>query len=58
MDLDPYNCAPGGCRWILLAPDAESARGLVLVQALADEWGVAPRLSPRKTVQAEIGVSP
>ncbi|WP_089101819.1 ATP-binding protein [Streptomyces hyaluromycini] len=41
-----------------LAPDAESGRGLVLVEALADKWGVAPGLSPRKTVWAEIGVSP
>ncbi|RPE42872.1 anti-sigma regulatory factor (Ser/Thr protein kinase) [Streptomyces sp. Ag109_O5-1] len=38
--------------------DAESGRGLVLVDALADKWGVAPGLSPRKTVWAEIGVSP
>ncbi|WP_458244490.1 ATP-binding protein [Streptomyces sp. MAI_2237] len=34
--------------------DAESGRGLVLVEALADKWGVAPGLSPRKTVWAEI----
>ncbi|MEU2620546.1 ATP-binding protein [Streptomyces sp. NPDC007157] len=42
----------------LPAPDAESGRGLVLVEALADKWGVAPGLSPRKTVWAEIGVPP
>ncbi|MER6268338.1 ATP-binding protein [Streptomyces sp900105755] len=40
-----------------LGPDAESGRGLVLVAALADKWGVAPGLAPRKTVWAEIGVS-
>ncbi|MFE4966914.1 ATP-binding protein [Streptomyces sp. NPDC056660] len=40
------------------SPDAESGRGLVLVEALADKWGVAPGLSPRKTVWAEISVSP
>ncbi|MER7839402.1 ATP-binding protein [Streptomyces sp. NPDC096040] len=40
----------------LLAPDAESGRGLVLVEALADKWGVAPGLPPRKTVWAEISV--
>ncbi|MEU9395601.1 ATP-binding protein [Streptomyces sp. NPDC048324] len=34
--------------------DGESGRGLVLVDALADTWGVAPGLSPRKTVWAEI----
>ncbi|MET7476299.1 ATP-binding protein [Streptomyces sp. NPDC005648] len=36
------------------APDAESGRGLVLVDALADKWGVAPGLPPRKTVWAEV----
>ncbi|MGW4875857.1 ATP-binding protein [Streptomyces sp. NPDC004262] len=41
-----------------LTPDAESGRGLMLVEALADKWGVAPGLSPRKTVWAEIDVSP
>lgn len=40
------------------APDAESGRGLVLVEALADKWGVAPGLSPRKSVWAEVDVSP
>ncbi|MET9081198.1 ATP-binding protein [Streptomyces sp. NPDC004237] len=39
-------------------PDAESGRGLVLVEALADKWGVAPGPSPRKSVWAEIDVSP
>ncbi|TQJ74852.1 ATP-binding protein [Streptomyces sp. SLBN-31] len=34
--------------------EAESGRGLVLVDALADKWGVVPGLSPRKTVWAEI----
>ena len=38
----------------LPAPDAESGRGLVLVDALADKWGVAPGLPPRKTVWAEV----
>ncbi|MFF7645470.1 ATP-binding protein [Streptomyces canus] len=42
----------------LPAPDAESGRGLVLVAALADRWGVAPGPRPRKTVWAEIGLSP
>ncbi|MFF7982241.1 ATP-binding protein [Streptomyces sp. NPDC007901] len=42
----------------LPAPEAESGRGLVLVEALADKWGVAPGLSPRKSVWAEIDVSP
>ncbi|MFE0518515.1 ATP-binding protein [Streptomyces sp. NPDC058954] len=38
----------------LPSPEAESGRGLVLVDALADKWGVAPGLPPRKTVWAEI----
>jgi anti-sigma regulatory factor (Ser/Thr protein kinase) len=35
-------------------PDGESGRGLVLVAALADRWGVTPGLPPRKTVWAEL----
>lgn len=36
------------------APDAESGRGLLIVGALADRWGVAPGPPPRKTVWAEL----
>ncbi|MGI5376299.1 ATP-binding protein [Streptomyces sp. CA-251387] len=39
-------------------PDAESGRGLAIVEALADRWGVAPGLPPRKTVWAEVDLSP
>ncbi|MFB7509319.1 ATP-binding protein [Streptomyces broussonetiae] len=39
-----------------VAPDAESGRGLLLVDALADRWGVAEGPTPRKTVWAEITV--
>lgn len=37
-------------------PDAgaESGRGLLLVEALADRWGVAEERFPRKTVWAEL----
>ncbi|MER8222066.1 ATP-binding protein [Streptomyces sp. NPDC094143] len=35
-------------------PDAEPGRGLLLVDALADRWGVTPGPPPRKTVWAEI----
>ncbi|MFG2791603.1 ATP-binding protein [Streptomyces sp. NPDC048419] len=42
----------------LPASDTESGRGLVLVDALADKWGVAPGLPPRKTVWAEVALSP
>lgn len=40
------------------APGAESGRGLALVDAFADRWGVVPGPRPRKTVWAEIDVSP
>ncbi|MGW3118756.1 ATP-binding protein [Streptomyces sp. NPDC001107] len=40
-------------------PDAESGRGLLLVDALADDWGVTPRpTAPGKTVWAELLLSP
>ncbi|MFI6690218.1 ATP-binding protein [Streptomyces sp. NPDC050433] len=35
-------------------PDAESGRGLLLVEVLADRWGVTPGPVPRKTVWAEL----
>ncbi|MER8264518.1 ATP-binding protein [Streptomyces griseus] len=34
--------------------DAETGRGLLIVEALADHWGIAPGPAPRKTVWAEI----
>ncbi|WP_329417326.1 ATP-binding protein [Streptomyces sp. NBC_00704] len=37
---------------------AESGRGLLLVEALADRWGWAAELRPRKTVWAEIVLAP
>ncbi|MEU0861046.1 ATP-binding protein [Streptomyces griseofuscus] len=39
------------------APSGEGGRGLILVEALADKWGVAPR-RPGKTVWAEVRLSP
>ncbi|MGY6020533.1 ATP-binding protein [Streptomyces spinosirectus] len=42
----------------LPAAEAESGRGLVLVDALAGKWGVAPGLPPRKTVWAEVRLPP
>ncbi|MFE9773962.1 ATP-binding protein [Streptomyces sp. NPDC005931] len=36
------------------SPDAESGRGLLLVDALADRWGVTDGRFPRKTVWAEL----
>jgi anti-sigma regulatory factor (Ser/Thr protein kinase) len=38
------------------APDAITGRGLLVVAALADRWGVSPGPHPRKTVWAEVGV--
>lgn len=37
-------------------PDAESGRGLLLVEALADRWGVTTGPPPHKTVWAELAV--
>ncbi|WP_326809452.1 ATP-binding protein [Streptomyces sp. NBC_01186] len=38
------------------ADDAESGRGLLLVEALASRWGVLPGPFPRKTVWAEVAL--
>lgn len=40
------------------ADDAETGRGLLIVDALADHWGVIPGPLPRKTVWAEITLVP
>ncbi|WP_346777184.1 ATP-binding protein [Streptomyces sp. HNM0575] len=42
----------------LPAPDAESGRGLLLVETLASRWGVAPRSPSGKTVWADLDLSP
>ncbi|WP_413758856.1 ATP-binding protein [Streptomyces sp. MMBL 11-3] len=42
----------------LPAADSESGRGLVLVEALADRWGVTRGPHPRKTVWAELKLVP
>jgi anti-sigma regulatory factor (Ser/Thr protein kinase) len=39
-------------------PGGESGRGLILVDALADRWGVALGPAPRKTVWAELATTP
>ncbi|MEF9905758.1 ATP-binding protein [Streptomyces sp. P9-A2] len=38
--------------------DSESGRGLLLLEALADRWGVTEDLFPRKTVWAELRLTP
>ncbi|MFJ6129465.1 ATP-binding protein [Streptomyces griseoviridis] len=40
------------------SPDAESGRGLLIVEALADRWGVETGPVPRKTVWAELDLAP
>ncbi len=37
--------------------ESESGRGLLLVAALSDRWGVTEERFPRKTVWAELGLS-
>ncbi|MFJ2716775.1 ATP-binding protein [Streptomyces sp. NPDC087437] len=46
----PARMAPG--------PDGDGGRGLVLVDALAVDWGVRDRLGPGKTVWAECALRP
>ncbi|MFF0461173.1 ATP-binding protein [Streptomyces mexicanus] len=41
-----------------VAPDGECGRGLLLVDALADRWGVTEGPAPRKTVWAEVDTRP
>ncbi|WP_327259170.1 MULTISPECIES: ATP-binding protein [unclassified Streptomyces] len=40
------------------ADDAESGRGLLIVEALADRWGIALGPVPRKTIWAELDLAP
>ncbi|MFE4689428.1 ATP-binding protein [Streptomyces sp. NPDC056749] len=50
---------PGGSLSGGSGPGAEPGRGLVIVAALAEAWGVVPRDgAPGKTVWADIGASP
>ncbi|MBO1333651.1 ATP-binding protein [Streptomyces sp. VRA16 Mangrove soil] len=50
--------ARGDRRPQLGSGEGESGRGLILVEALADRWGVTAGPAPRKTVWAEIDLSP
>ncbi|MCX4787123.1 ATP-binding protein [Streptomyces sp. NBC_01221] len=40
------------------ADDAESGRGLLIVEALADRWGIDAGPVPRKTIWAELSLVP
>ncbi|MDX3383776.1 ATP-binding protein [Streptomyces niveiscabiei] len=53
---DTRDDAVPNCR--LPLEEGESGRGLALVEALTDRWGVAFGPTPRKTVWAEIGLRP
>ncbi|MFD7435312.1 ATP-binding protein [Streptomyces sp. NPDC059861] len=50
-DGSPQLLAPA----LTLAPDAENGRGLVLLDAVADKWGVEPGADGGKTVWFECG---
>lgn len=45
---------------VVSTPDrhAESGRGLLVVKALADRWGIGVGPVPRKTVWAELDLAP
>ncbi|MER7725496.1 ATP-binding protein [Streptomyces sp. NPDC096323] len=45
---------------VAVTPDplTESGRGLLIVEALADRWGIIPGPVPRKTVWAELDLVP
>jgi anti-sigma regulatory factor (Ser/Thr protein kinase) len=45
---------PPGPEGVVAAPEAEGGRGLLLVDALADRWGVFDRVPVGKTVRAEL----
>ncbi|MFF5896299.1 ATP-binding protein [Streptomyces argenteolus] len=49
---------PGPGALAVTAGDAESGRGLLIVEALADRWGVDLGPAPRKTVWAEVDPAP
>ncbi|MFF4655359.1 ATP-binding protein [Streptomyces sp. NPDC001381] len=52
---DRFPLMPGD---VLPLPDAESGRGLLLVTALADRWGMDLSTPPLKTVWAELDGRP
>ncbi|AIJ12406.1 ATP-binding protein [Streptomyces lividans] len=43
---------------VTAVPEAEHGRGLLLVEALADRWGVLDRVPVGKTVRAELDLLP
>ncbi|WP_416071963.1 ATP-binding protein [Streptomyces sp. ID05-04B] len=57
-DRPPRPPHPGSGSGPGVGTESESGRGLLLVEALADRWGWAPELRPRKTVWAELVLPP
>ncbi|MEV0260039.1 ATP-binding protein [Streptomyces sp. NPDC050617] len=53
-DTRGERCIPGPGEASLPAPDSETGRGLVLVEALADRWAVIDRVPVGKTVRVEL----
>ncbi|MFI5745841.1 ATP-binding protein [Streptomyces sp. NPDC051644] len=49
---------PGPAGLAIPGDDCESGRGLLIVEALADRWGVSSGPFPRKTVWAELDLAP
>ncbi|WP_167163197.1 ATP-binding protein [Streptomyces sp. MBT27] len=41
--IEVADSSPGMARVVHAGPDAESGRGLLLVEVVADDWGVSPR---------------
>lgn len=55
LRIDVHDSGDGWPR--LRVPDGESGRGLLLVEVLADKWGVGER-DPGKIAWCEFGISP
>lgn len=53
--IEVHDSGPGLSRILNRAPGVEGGRGLLLVEAVADAWGVLPR-SPGKVVWCEVGL--
>uniref|UniRef100_A0AAU3GYN9 ATP-binding protein n=1 Tax=Streptomyces sp. NBC_01401 TaxID=2903854 RepID=A0AAU3GYN9_9ACTN len=57
-DTQGYSLPPAPGSVEATPGDAESGRGLLIVEALADRWGVDVGPVPRKTVWAELDLAP
>ncbi|MEV6079582.1 ATP-binding protein [Streptomyces sp. NPDC052069] len=53
-DTRGERCPPGPGHLAPPSADADTGRGLILVEALADRWEVIDRVPPGKTVRAEL----